>query len=243
MSNLSTSSLERIVPDQVHTGEVTGDETLTLHLDRYRFATRHLRPGRLLDIACGVGYGTALLAEALGAKGTAIGVDISPEAIDYARQRYASANTRFVNADAMTFADGEGFDTIVSIETIEHLPDPASFVRHIAALLRPAGVLIASVPTTPSVDANPFHLHDFDEASFRRHFANLGLIEMDSFRQIQRFNPAALLGRKEVRSHSLRKNLLAYYFKNPASLGKRLAATLRYGFSNRYLTIVWSAPA
>ena len=70
----------------------------------------------------------------------------------------------------MRFADPEGFDTIVTIETIEHLPNTVQFVSRIAGMLRPGGILIASVPTTPSVDGNPYHLHDFTERSFRRLF-------------------------------------------------------------------------
>ncbi len=53
---VDASSLERLVPDNRVEGVATGDETLRLHLERYRFSARHARPGRLLDIACGVGY-------------------------------------------------------------------------------------------------------------------------------------------------------------------------------------------
>ena len=54
-------TLERLVPDHIEAGE--GEETLQLHLARYEFAAAHLRPGRVLDIACGVGYVTRLLAD------------------------------------------------------------------------------------------------------------------------------------------------------------------------------------
>ena len=56
------STIERIVPDAVSPGDATGQATLELHLRRYKFAATQLRPGRLLDIACGVGYGTRLMA-------------------------------------------------------------------------------------------------------------------------------------------------------------------------------------
>ena len=55
---LDAESLERIVPDELRAGERTGEETLRLSLERYEFAARVLRPGRVLDLACGVGYGT-----------------------------------------------------------------------------------------------------------------------------------------------------------------------------------------
>ena len=55
--------LERLIPDQIRPGDTTGDQTLQLHLARYEFAAAHARPGRLLDIACGVGYGTRWLTD------------------------------------------------------------------------------------------------------------------------------------------------------------------------------------
>ena len=87
---LDSDSLERLVPDELASGDTTGLETLDLHLARYVFATRHARPGRLLDIACGVGYGTRLLADRSEAALSALGVDISESAIAYARERYGA---------------------------------------------------------------------------------------------------------------------------------------------------------
>ena len=86
--SLSSNSLERLVPDHLSPVDVTGRETLELHLERYRFAARHARAGRLLDIACGVGYGTRLLCEESRQVDFALGVDLSHESIAYARERY-----------------------------------------------------------------------------------------------------------------------------------------------------------
>ena len=60
---LRVDSLERIVPRLMDTEDRAGAETLEIHLERYRFAADHARPGRLLDLACGVGYGTRLMAD------------------------------------------------------------------------------------------------------------------------------------------------------------------------------------
>jgi hypothetical protein len=57
---IDATSLERIVPDDLHADETTGGETLRLHWERYQFAKEHLVPGSVLDMACGVGYGTAI---------------------------------------------------------------------------------------------------------------------------------------------------------------------------------------
>ncbi len=239
---VDASSLERLVPDKLVEGDATGDETLRLHLERYRFAARHARPGRLLDMACGVGYGTRLLADEASDVSEAVGVDVSEEAIDYARNRYADPRVAYRCADAFSFQDSDGFDTIVSLETIEHVSDPERLVENLVRLLRPSGVLIASVPTTPSVDVNPHHQHDFDERSFSQLFDVHGLIELTSFRQVQPYRVLPLLRSQEERASDLRPNLLAWYCRHPGALFRRARATLLHGFSNHYATLVCQAP-
>jgi len=151
---MKVSTIERLIADQVAPDDVTAQATLKLHLQRYEFAAKHLKPGRLLDIACGVGYGTHLIAEKASDIAKAIGVDLSQQAIEYARQHYASGRVQFQQHDAMTFADDRGFDSIVSVETLEHVPDPSGLINHLVGLLRSDGVFIASVPTIPSMDVN-----------------------------------------------------------------------------------------
>ena len=233
---LNSDSLERLVPDDVDAG-VTGRLTLDLHLERYRFAARHTHTGRFVDNACGVGYGTLLVVEHGPRAVTGVGVDISDDVIAYARSKYAHGRLNFVCAEAMQFTAPDGFETVISLETIEHVPDPAGFVGHVRHLLNPGGVLIASAPVTPSTDANPHHLSDFTERSFRELFRGQGLREVDSLLQIQPYSPRATLARTERRTKNLRRNLLGYYVRHPRSLGRRLWTTLRHGFSNRYLTL------
>jgi 2-polyprenyl-3-methyl-5-hydroxy-6-metoxy-1,4-benzoquinol methylase len=236
---LDRNSLERLVPDQLDPNDATGRETERLHIARYQFASVYVRPGRLLDIACGVGYGTRFLADECAHAVLALGADISKEAIEYARRRYASDRVRFVAADARRFSDANGFDTIVSLETIEHLPDPAGFVSRLVTLLRPGGVIVGSVPTTPSVDANPYHFQDFTERSFRAMFRRHGLTEIACFRQVQPFKVAPLLTKREARAKDIRRNLPLYYLSHPTSLVRRIWCTARHGFVNRYITIAW----
>ena len=84
---LDPDSLERLVPEDLIVGDTTGGDTLDLHRARYEFASRFLpAAGRSLDIACGVGYGTRLLAGPGGV--SVLGVDISPAAIDHARRHH-----------------------------------------------------------------------------------------------------------------------------------------------------------
>jgi len=241
---IDAESIERIVPDHLRGGDVTGEETLRLHTQRYEFAAAHLPRGRVLDVACGVGYGAEILAGA--ARGSAdfsyLGLDLAQEAIDYAQSHYACSGATYFRADALSFEDPGGFDAVVSLETVEHLPDPQAFLACVARWLRPGGVWIGSVPTTPTTDVIPFHLHDFTPASFRELVARSGLVEEDALLQHQRFHPLRLLLRREARARDLRGNLLGYYRKHPGKLVARVVSTLRYGFENRYLTLACRKP-
>ena len=243
-------TLERLIPEQVHDEDPAAAESLELHLRRYEFAAAQAGEGPLLDMACGVGYGTRLLAERRSDLRDLTGVDISPAAIQYARDHYAdgadgaSGHIRYVVEDAMTFG-GEGqqrrtFGTIVSLETVEHLPEPDAFFAHLAGMLRPGGVLVASVPVTPSVDLNPHHLHDFTERTFRKMGERNGFVEVASQRQVQNARLRDLWGSdRRFRRENLRPNLPVYYLSHPGAFLKRVASTLRRGLANHYLTIAW----
>jgi 2-polyprenyl-3-methyl-5-hydroxy-6-metoxy-1,4-benzoquinol methylase len=231
------SSLERLVPDELLQDEATGLHTFRLHIERYEFAARRLRDANsVIDIACGVGYGSLLLKDSLPAA-IVTGVDSNSAAIEYAITHYARSGLKFVVADAMTF-EGGPFDAVVSLETIEHLPDPLAFIERVTTrLLRPGGLFIGSVPVTPSMDANPHHLHDFTVRSFRGLLTTHRLIEFDSLNQVQTYSPLAVMTRAEKRMQSLRSNIWAYYCRHPQKAALRFKSILIDGFKNKYLTI------
>lgn len=236
--NSHNNSLERIVPELLEAGEATGAETLELHLDRYRFADRLLPDGLILDLACGVGYGSALLVAKHGGR-QVIGADLSGPALRYARANYRRPGIQFIRGDGAAWLRPRSVDGAVSLETLEHVPDPATLFAGMVSALRPHGVLVASVPVTPSVDANPHHLTDFTAANFlalgRRH----GLIALEQFEQRQKYSPVAVLARRERRTRDLRRGLMGYYLRHPAAFCRRLLALSRFGFTNRYLTVAW----
>ena len=115
------------------------------HLHRYAFAAQWSHGARILDAACGEGYGSALLA---GAADSVTGVDISAEAIQHARRRYGHLeNLQFETADctSLPFGDGE-FDQVVSFETLEHLAGQEALLAEFRRVLKHDGFLIISSP-------------------------------------------------------------------------------------------------
>lgn len=130
------------------------------HINRYAFAKDQLmplQPSAVLDLACGIGYGTALLAEAL--KCRVVGVDIDTGAIQYARQHYSPDGTEFIQADArLVELEPSTFDAIVSFETIEHVPFDLELLQKFHRVLKAGGTLVVS---TPNQDVMPFDAEKF----------------------------------------------------------------------------------
>jgi 2-polyprenyl-3-methyl-5-hydroxy-6-metoxy-1,4-benzoquinol methylase len=242
LPGIDKSSLERLVPEELLNDEATGLQTFKLHIERYEFAARKLLgTASILDLACGVGYGSRLMKDLIPAA-TVTGVDACAAAIEYAAVHYSKPGLNFGVDDAMDFDDGP-FDAVVSLETIEHLPDPQAFMERVTKrLLRPGGLFIGSVPVTPSMDANPNHLHDFTARSFRKLLAGHGLVELDSLYQVQPYSPLAVITKSEERMQAMRPNIWAYYCRHPQKALRRLGSILTDGFTNKYLTIAAQQP-
>lgn len=146
-------------------------EIVTEHWHRYAFA-RVLAPGRrVLDAACGEGYGSALLARA---GGEVLGLDIGAEAVAHARQRYGGmAGLAFAQADVTALDDyaDASFDLIVSFETLEHVQAQERMLDGFARLLAPGGLLLVSTPDKhTSTDltgvVNPHHVRELYRPEF-----------------------------------------------------------------------------
>lgn len=139
------------------------------HLHRYAIACGLARDKRVLDIACGEGYGANLLANYAT---QVTGVDIAADAIAHATARYSRPNLQFLTGDctAIPVAD-HSVDLVASFETIEHLENHAAFLREIERVLAPGGVLVISSPdkaayANASAAPNPFHLRELTHRDF-----------------------------------------------------------------------------
>ena len=151
------------------------------HLHRYALCREHVAGKRVLDLACGTGYGSAILA---GAAAEVIGVDISAEAIAAARSRHAGGNLAFRIADCFDLPFEAGrFDVVVANEMIEHVADHHGLLQQAKRVLVPGGLLLVSTPNKPVYNRfkppNSFHVSEMDLPEFQRllagHFAHVRL--------------------------------------------------------------------
>jgi SAM-dependent methyltransferase len=125
------------------------------HIRRYQFA-RDFVAGKVLDAACGVGYGSRMLHDACC---DVTGIDLEPEAIEYARKHYSGP--RYEVGDVREYA-GE-FNWIVSFETLEHLPDPERMLKNFRLI---GDFLVVS---TPNQTYYPFRKESYEGDTYPHH--------------------------------------------------------------------------
>ena len=150
---------ERLIPEAQH-GQLVHAE----HLVRYRLAARLAGSRRVLDIACGEGYGSAMLAAA-GAT-SVVGVDVDARTVELAASRYPDARYACADIGALPFDDG-AFELVASFETIEHVREPERALDELARVTAPGGLLVISTPNKRSyLVENEFHEREFTSEEF-----------------------------------------------------------------------------
>jgi ubiquinone/menaquinone biosynthesis C-methylase UbiE len=151
------------------------------HWHRYHFAARWAAGKRVLDVACGEGYGSALLA-----RGAAhvTGVDVSAQAIAHAKAAYADrGNLEFLCASCTRLPlPDASVDVAITFETIEHIAEQERFLDELARVLKPDGVLVLSCPNKLEYSdkrnyQNEFHVKEMScpnklEYSDKRNYQN-----------------------------------------------------------------------
>jgi len=146
---------------------ITKKRLVDEHIERYNFANKYAKDAKILDIACGTGYGAFELSKI---SSEVIGVDISDESINFAKQNYQNKNLNFILASGTDNLFNESsFDLICCFETIEHLTSEQRkiFLNNLHHWLKPEGVLLLSTPnkviTSPDTvtPQNKFHVIEF----------------------------------------------------------------------------------
>jgi 2-polyprenyl-3-methyl-5-hydroxy-6-metoxy-1,4-benzoquinol methylase len=166
-----------------HTGERVhpffGGNNYINHLRVYQFISQFVDNKEVLDVGCGVGYGTALLSRTAS---SAVGIDISLEAIREAYRFHSECKFFQMNAEELEFAD-ERFDVVVSTENFEHLPHQSKHLAELARVTRKTGMCFIATPN-PELSvgsSNPFHVKENTISELKdllsSHFRQVEIVE------------------------------------------------------------------
>ena len=191
--------VQRDQPPGVPPLHLTGERTLPdvpeenywfqRHLVVYRWIAERARGRRVVDLACGEGYGSAELARTAA---SVDGVDANPEAFEHARAKYPQVA---FERNMVELWDGD-VDCAVFLQTIEHVPDPDGVLEHIRELIGPDGVAYVSTPNVLTLapkgeerSGNPWHVREYPPHEYRelceRHFARVDLLGLFHARMLR----------------------------------------------------------
>ncbi|UCG77257.1 MAG: class I SAM-dependent methyltransferase [Nitrospirota bacterium] len=200
--NRSDDIVERIVPG--HVPLVSYLE----HIERYLFAAKLTKSSeRIVDIACGTGYGSYLLA--CSVRGEVTGIDISSVAIDHANEQYAgNFSPRFIRAGADDIPLTDGYaDAVVSFETIEHVANAEDVLSEFNRVLIAGGLMLISSPIYHDSGGadNPFHQVEYEPGKLMDLLTGAGFDISDVYGHI-RFSQGPEAGEAKI-VNRLRKRL------------------------------------
>jgi SAM-dependent methyltransferase len=227
---------ERVVPDWVADDDALAQVFLEQHLRRYEAVAQGVRGKRVLDVGCGVGYGAVMLAEA-GA--TVLAIDVSADAIDFARSRYPHRRITY-ECTAVTDVDASALDVITCFEVLEHLGDPSEFFDLVNRAMAPNGVAHISASIYPTMGLYKYHLRDLSPEEFRALVRGAGLEIRSELHQRKWISPA------DVRRSAARHRSsfpMARLLRHPLSVGRAIwRAQVAAGILHENLMLSCTAP-
>ena len=160
-----------------------------LHIASYQFALQYVTGKKVLDYGCGSGYGAQILSENAQ---SVTGVDVSNEAVSYAKENFTSNNLTFKNIDEL--AD-EKFDVIVSFQVIEHVRNDKTYLKKLKELLNPGGILLLTTPDKENrlfnyiqKPWNKYHLKEYSaksiETLIKQFFIDFEILKISSIPEL-----------------------------------------------------------
>ena len=203
-------------PEGVPPLPLTGERTLPdvpeenywfrRHLAVYEWIAERVAGKRVIDMACGEGYGSDLLATAAA---SVVGVDANPDAHEHARARYVRPNLRFERDLVESFS--EPCDAVVFLQTIEHVEDAGAILDHFRSMSRDGGVAFISTPNLLTLappgaekSGNPWHVKEYRAEEFRRlceaHFTRVEVLGLFHARRLRAHELVIRLGWDRVHS-------------------------------------------
>ena len=193
--------VQRDQPPGVPPLHLTGERTLPdvpeenywfrRHEAVYEWIAARVHGRRVVDLACGEGYGCAVLARTAA---SVVGVDANPEAFAHARAKYTTERIRFERTMVELWRGD--VDCAVFLQTIEHIPDPDGMLDHLRELIGPDGVAYVSTPNVLTLapkgakrSGNPWHVREYRPEEYRalcaRHFPRVDLLGLFHARKLR----------------------------------------------------------
>src|SRR4051794_40856788 len=193
--------LQRDQPDGVPPLALTGERTLPdvpeenywfrRHLVVYEWIAARVHGRRVVDLACGEGYGSSVLGRTAA---SVVGVDANLEAFEHARLKYTSASVRFERT-MIELWHGD-VDCVVFLQTIEHVQDPGAVLDSIREQIGPNGVAYVSTPNVLTLapkgaerSGNPWHVREYRPEEYAalcsRHFPRVDLLGLFHARKLR----------------------------------------------------------
>ncbi len=204
--------IQRDQPPGVPPLELTGERTLPdvpaenywfrRHLAVYEWIAARVTGRRVIDMACGEGYGSDLLARTAA---SVVGLEANPQAYEHARLRYRAPNLCFERGVVEGYGESNAYDAIVFLQTIEHVHDPGAVLEHFRSILAPGGVAYVSTPNVLTLappgatkSGNPWHLKEYRPEEFTElcasAFAEVELLGVLHARKLRAHELALKLG-------------------------------------------------
>jgi SAM-dependent methyltransferase len=185
------------------------------HLAVYEWIAERVWGRDVVDLACGEGYGSAVLARRAR---SVVGVDANPEAFEHARLKYTTDGVRF-ERDMIETWRGD-VDCVVFLQTIEHVQDPDAVLEHVRELVGERGLAFVSTPNLLTLagpgaekSGNPWHVKEYRAPEFRdlceRHFGSVDLYGLYHARKLALHEVALKLGWDRV--HNLLRLTAPFY--------------------------------
>ena len=193
--------LQENQPEGVPPLQLTGERTLPdvpeenywfrRHLVVYEWIAARAHGRRIVDLACGEGYGSAVLGRTAA---SVVGVDANPEAFEHARLKYTSPAVRFERT-MIELWEGD-VDCVVFLQTIEHVQDAGAVLERIRELIGPGGVAYVSTPNVLTLapkgaerSGNPWHVHEYRPDEYAqlcaRHFSQVDMLGLFHARKLR----------------------------------------------------------
>ncbi len=158
---------ERVVPGK------TPENVYQEHVARYNFALSYAAGKSVLDVACGTGYGTQILARVAA---SVLGIDIDEETVLYARRNFPHVKVTYRVGDICKLPlPDESVEAVTCYETVEHVADDRGCLREIYRVLKPGGLCLISTPNRAVFSPgksfgekphNVFHYREYTLAEF-----------------------------------------------------------------------------